>query len=328
MSKVTVAITTTGRPHFLRTALQSVRNQLALSAIAEVIVSENSGDSRTEAVCADFPDLPIRYLFRQPNLPMLAHLFSTYGEARSSYIAILNDDDWWTAGHLADALRLLDADPGAVAYAAASLFVSDEVQKNPRWIDRSAALWMQAGQPSWLTTWKLDLDRMLAACWVYTPFHWSSLVARTGSLAGVLDELCDASYYTHTIDRLVFAHLAVAGSFLYNPVPDTFVRWHAGNWVKTHAAPEINQVLRATVQRVERLAARHGLNVIEMWQAALGCMPSEFEAEILDRFSEAFRSVDLQAAGLARFFHRRRGSSRLMALRGIAVNTKRLLVGC
>ena len=80
---VTVVITTIGRPDFLRTALQSVRNQVNRDVIGEVVVSENKGDRRTEQVVREFPDLPIRYLFREPSLPIVEHLFSTVREART-----------------------------------------------------------------------------------------------------------------------------------------------------------------------------------------------------------------------------------------------------
>jgi len=328
VSELTVTITTTGRPDFLRTALQSVQNQVCLTEVGEVVVSENNNDRRTEGVLREFPDLPVRYLFRQPTLPMLAHLFSTFRQARTPYVAILNDDDWWSAGHVAQGLRALKADTEATAYASASLFVVDEAHKNPRWIDRSFAIWLLAGKPTWLSTWTLEPQRMLALCWVYTPFHWSSLITRTDDLLSVLDELEHETYHTHTIDRLVFARLSLRGAFRYNPVPDTFVRWHAGNWIKTPAAEGVREIVRSTVAVVERMATDLGWNVVAMWKNALSAMPAEVELEILERFHEAFTPDELDRLGLAAFFRRRPPSLRLMALHNIAANTKRLVLGC
>jgi hypothetical protein len=328
VSELTVAITTTGRPAFLRTALQSVQNQVGPAEIAEVVVSENNNDQRTEGVLREFPDLPLRYLFRRPTLPMLTHLFSTFREARSPYVAILNDDDWWGAGHVAHGLRALKADPKATAFASASLFTVDEAHKNPRWIDRSAAVWLLAGKPSWLTTWTLEPEQMLALCWVYTPFHWSSLIARTDGLLAVLDELGHETYHAHTIDRLVFARLSLRGAFRYNPVPDTFVRWHAGNWIKTQEAEGVRAIVRSTVTVVERTATDLGWNVVDMWKNALAAMPADVELEVRERFREAFTPVELDRLGLAGFFHRRPPNVRLTALHNIAANAKRLVLGC
>jgi len=327
MSTVTVAITTTGRPDFLRTALQSVQNQVGSPEIAEVLVSENKDDRRTEDVVREFPDLPIRYLFRQPTLPMLAHLFSTYRQARTPYVAILNDDDWWSAGHVADGLRALQADPGAVAYATASLFVVSESHNNPRWIDRSAAAWLLAGRPAWLTPWTLAPARMLALCWLYTPFHFSSLIARTEHLVPVLDELERENHHFHTIDRLVFARLALRGAFRYNPVANTFVRWHTGNWIKTQEARHVQEIVRSTVDAVHRMARERGWDPVEVWKESLSSMPAEVEVEVTARFLETFTTKDLARLGLSEFFRRRPPSTRRVALRSLAGSAKRLVLG-
>jgi len=311
----------------LRTALQTVQNQIGREVIGEVIVSENKNDRGSEAVVREFPDLPIRYLHREPTLPMLPHLFSTFREARTPYVAILNDDDWWCSNHLADGVGALVANPGAVAFSSASLFVADERSKNPRWIDRSDAVWLIAGKPSWVAPWRLDVGAMLALCWVYTPFHWSSLIARNEHLRGVMDELESETYHTHTIDRLVFAHLCLRGAFCYNPVPDTFVRWHTANWIKTQSAKEIQLVVRSTVAVVERMARENGWNPRDLWKAALPAMPPEAEREILDRLHQAFTGDELNRLGLAGFFRARLPSGRLIALRNIASGVKQFLIG-
>jgi hypothetical protein len=328
MSKrVTICIPTTARPHFLRTALQSVQNQIEREAIAEVIVSENKNDRSSEAVVREFRDLPIRYLYRQPTLPMMPHLFSTFRQAQTPYTAILNDDDWWWSNHLADGLGALEADPAAVGFVAASMFVTDEINKNPCWIDRSAAVWMVAGKSSWVRTWTIDTQPMLALCWMYTPFHWSSLIVRTEDLRVALDQLEGETYYAHTIDRLIFARLCLRGSFRYNPVPDTFVRWHDDNWIKTRPAEAIETVVRSTAALVERMANDRGWDVREIWKTTLSSMPREVEIDILDRFCQSFRPKELERLGFASFFHRRPSNYRLAALRKIASNAKKFVLG-
>jgi hypothetical protein len=327
MRDVTVVITTIGRPDFLRTALQSVSNQVNRDVIGEVVVSENKGDRRTEQVVREFPDLPIRYLFREPSRPQMDHLFSTVREARTPYVAILNDDDWWSAGHVASGVNELRGNPKAAAYVAASLFVVDESHTNPRWIDRTAALWLFAGTPSWMATWTLGPREMLALCWVFTPFHISSMIARTDHLFPVLDELEGESYHTHTSDRLIFAHLAVRGNVHYSPVPDTFVRWHSNNWIKTQTAEAIEEVGRSTRRLVDRLSNGLGWSPVELWKERLSAMPADVELEVLERLHQTFGADDLDRLGLAGFFRNRPPNLRLQALRGIAANAKRLVVG-
>jgi len=326
MNEVTVSITTTGRPAFLRTALEAVRNQIGVEVIGEVIVSENSGERATERVVQEFSDLPIRYLFREPILPMVDHLFSTFREAHTPYVAILNDDDWWSAGHIADGLRTLKAS-NAVAYASASEFVVGEGYKDPCWVDRSSAIWLVAGKPSWVGAWTLDCPEMLALCWLYTPFHWSSLIALTERLVPVLDELERQTYETHTMDRLVFALMSLHGVLRYNPIPDTFVRWHDGNWVKNQAPTKIQEVLRSTMALVKGIADRAGCNLTDIWRRALASMPEDVELDVLWRFREAFSNVELKQLGFAEFFHKQPPNSRLIALRNIAANSRKFVLG-
>jgi glycosyltransferase involved in cell wall biosynthesis len=325
--QVTVCITTTGRPHFLRSALQSVQNQINRDLIGEVVVSENKGDRSSENIVHEFSDLPVRYIFRQPAMPMLAHIFSTFRQAQTSYVAILNDDDWWCSNHLAQAVAALNANPPVTAYVAASLFTKDESDDHPSWIDRSAAVWLLAGMPSWLKLWILDAKSILALGWLYTPFHWSTLVARTTALNEVLDFLENDAFHTHTIDRLVFNHLALRGPLCYNPVADTFVRWHAQNWMKSQDQEKVFAVIRSTIQLTERLAAEQGWNLREVWAKALSRMPREVEDELLYRFLLAHTKEELRKYGLERFFHVRPPRRRLRALRNVLANAKHFVLG-
>jgi hypothetical protein len=168
---------------------------------------------------------------------------------------------------------------------------------------------------------------MLALCWVYTPFHLSSLIVRTEDLLAVLDELEGETYYTHTIDRLIFARLSLRGAFRYNPVPDTFVRWHADNWINSRPSESLEAIVRSTATVVEHMAKDKGCDVCEVWKETLSSMPSEAEIEMLDRFHQSFHPKEFKRLGFSRFFHVRMPSYRLEALRKIASNAKRLVIG-
>src|ERR1700685_1735631 len=98
---VTILIPTAKRPDMLATALRSVSEQTAVNEIAEVIVSENAGDSRSREVCQQFPGLPIKYIFREPQMLAVEH-FSILKKAHWSgeFTVMLHDDDWWTPDFL------------------------------------------------------------------------------------------------------------------------------------------------------------------------------------------------------------------------------------
>jgi hypothetical protein len=325
---LTVCITTTGRPHFLRSALQSVANQINRDLLTEVIVSENKGDPRSAKVAAEFPELPIRFLFRDPPLPMLAHLFSTFRAARGGYVAILNDDDWWCSNHIADAIAALSANKAASGYVSAALFTKDEPDDHPAWIDRSAAVWLLAGMPSWLKLWTLAPEHILALDWLYTPFHWSTLVAPSSVLNDAMRVLETETYHTHTIDRLVFNQLALRGPLCYQPIADTYVRWHSGNWAKAKDKKEIEAVMQSTIRATEQLAREQGWNVRDIWTAALKKMPREIQGELLYRFGLGHTKEQIREYGFDRFFQdtpppRRR----LRALRNMAANAKHFVLG-
>jgi hypothetical protein len=243
------------------------------------------------------------------------------------YVAILNDDDWWCSNHAQEGLNALEANADAVASCSAALFAADERSTNPRWIDRSDAIWLLAGKPAWVTPWKLDVKALLALCWIYTPFHFSTLIVRTTHLRDVLAELRNDIYYTHTIDRLVFAHLSLRGAFCYNPLPDTFVRWHSDNWTKSQKADELQAVVRSTMEVIEQLANGHGWTPHLLWKAALSKMPIESKSEVGERFHRAFSDTELKRNGLGTFFNDRFSNGRIAALLGIGSSTKRLVLG-
>ncbi len=152
-------------------------------------------------------------------------------------------------------------------------------------------------------------------------------MARTPALVEILDILEPDTYHTHTIDRLIFTHLALRGALRYNPVPDTFVRWHAANWIKTQDEAEVLAVLRSTAALTERLATEHGWSLRDVWAEALARMPRELESELLHRFHLAHTKAELRRYGFEQFFHTRLPNRRLAALRQMASSAKRLVLG-
>jgi hypothetical protein len=220
---LTVIIPTAHRAGMLRTALQSVADQTACARIGRIIVSENGGDRASAQVCAQFPHLPITYLFRQPSLTPLEHgrLLMRDG-TNGDLTAILHDDDWWAPTHLQCALAALEANPGASAYGAANFVVSAESSM----LNCSGNLfpWFGANYPAFSPWWTLPRLSVLLAELLGTVSHYSTLVARTAALR-------EASFVydtgnTFDNDRMLMFALSASGPLLFNPTPQAFVRNH------------------------------------------------------------------------------------------------------
>jgi glycosyltransferase involved in cell wall biosynthesis len=222
---VSIIIPTASRPQMLRTALESVANQTATDQIERVFVSENGGDRRSEAVCAEFPTLPITYIFRASTTKAtpLQHIQILMREClQGELTAFLHDDDWWTPSHLANAIKNMESNPDAGAYGSSHFVVSGESSM----LNCSGNLfpWFGSGYPEFKPVWELSRLNVLMAELLGTVAHYSSMVART--------EILRKAAYVYDLnnpfdnDRMLIFALSAFGSFLYNPVPEVFVRNH------------------------------------------------------------------------------------------------------
>ena len=128
MKDTSILITTAKRPHFLPTALESVARQTALDRIGEVIVIENGEDRRSEAICQKFPNLPIKYIYRNPPVPLSRWMVATLSEASLPMVAMLHDDDWWLDFHLERSLRKLDQEHSLSAVYSSNFVAESEKQ--------------------------------------------------------------------------------------------------------------------------------------------------------------------------------------------------------
>jgi glycosyltransferase involved in cell wall biosynthesis len=219
---VTIIIPTASRPLMLRTVLESVANQTAYQKIDRIFVSENGGSRDSEVVCAQFPTLPITYLFRVPTPPLEHGQILMRECLQGELTAFLHDDDWWTPPHLANAIESLESNSHAVAYGSSHFVVSGESSM----LNCSGNLfpWFGANYASLRSVWDLSRSNALMAELLGTISHWSTLVART-------DALRKAAYVfdlknPFDNDRMLLFALSIFGSLLYNPVPEVFVRNH------------------------------------------------------------------------------------------------------
>jgi hypothetical protein len=220
---LTLLIPTAARPAMLRTALASVAAQSALSKIARIVVSENGGSHESETVCAEFPTLPITYLFRSLPMTPLEHGRVLIGDCpQDEFTAILHDDDWWGPAHIANALAALEAHPDASVYAAGNFVVSGESSM----LNCNGNLfpWFGASFPKFAPVWRISRLNVLMAELLGTAAHYSSMVMRT-------DALRKSAYVydlgnTFDNDRMLLFALSTLGTLLFNPTPEVFVRNH------------------------------------------------------------------------------------------------------
>jgi glycosyltransferase involved in cell wall biosynthesis len=220
---INILIPTASRPAMLRTALQSVASQTAADAIDQVLVSENGGNRESEEVCREFPTLPITYLFRtEPTSAMEHGRHLVQNHLQSKLTAFLHDDDWWRPTHLAQAIEALEAHPGAGAYGASNFVVSGESSM----LNCNGNLfpWFGSSFAPLTTMWELTRTNVLMAELLGAMSHYSTLVARTEVLrqAAYIFDLKNA----FDNDRMLVFALSTFAPFVFNPVPEGFIRNH------------------------------------------------------------------------------------------------------
>ncbi len=260
---VTVVISTTNRPHMLRTALRSVNDQTAKAKIGRVIVSENAGNRSSGDVCNEFPSLPIKYIFRDPPIPALMHGIALFTEAASltqEYTAILHDDDWWSPHHLANGLAQLGRHQDVSAYWSTSYLVHGESS----WLIQcwNESCWIASGFAPLTDVAKLDSKQAALACVGSGPAHYSSLIAEKHALAENFQVVAKTGNL-HDNDRLLFLEFARHGPLLVNFIPEVFVRQHPAQDQRSLSYAESSKHISAATDIVLEFCREQGLDVLE-----------------------------------------------------------------
>jgi hypothetical protein len=242
---ITVIIPTFRRPDLLRTALASVARQSRLDLVTRVVVSENGGCRLSEAICREFPEVPVEYVFQDPLLSTSEHAQQLMTQfVGDSFTAVLHDDDWWRDEHLAWAVRGFESYPDAVMYAAAYYHVQDERSLITH--AGSPCCWFGMEYAPLSDFWLLNREAVFQAALLHTPVVFSSTVVRSEPLrrAGGIFELGNP----YDVDRMLLARLAASGPLIFRPYPETFRRHHAGQDVRRFTADQATLQMSITTR--------------------------------------------------------------------------------
>lgn len=301
MKPISVVIPTANRPEYLRAALTTIAQQTAANEIEEILVSENLGSRASEDVCKEF-SLPITYIFREPQITPVEHLYQLYQEARAPFVAMICDDDWWAPGHLHTALHALRLNEDASALFSGCVFIASETTPQTFHLWRPAALSVALHQPDFLQRLSVTHAQVLTAAWINTPFHFSTLVARRDALRKASVLMREAHFYY--ADRILAPALSQSGPIAYEPLADTFIRWHPGNFGKDGRESGLDEAFREGSAKILALAKEAGFDPIAEWHALLPEIPADMEDEIGVDFRNTLTDDGLREHGFERFIQK------------------------
>lgn len=102
-----------------------------------VLVSDNASTDATGEICQKYAsrDPRIRYERNPTNVGMAGNYNLTFSRARSKYFRWATSDDYADASMLADAVAVMEADPGISLCYPRAIFVDDEGRETGRWED-------------------------------------------------------------------------------------------------------------------------------------------------------------------------------------------------
>jgi glycosyltransferase involved in cell wall biosynthesis len=111
--KIQVFLLTYNRPEYVKDAISSILNQDYDDF--ELIVSDNSTDSKTEELLKDIKHPKFKYLKRTPSLPSIEHFFKCIHEVTSEYFVLFHDDDMMMTDYLSKVITALENNPSIAA---------------------------------------------------------------------------------------------------------------------------------------------------------------------------------------------------------------------
>jgi len=109
---LSIAVPTYKRPEKLSCLLDSIACQYSPGMPLEILVSDNSEDSRTAELIKSYNlILPINYIQQSQNIGACNNYIYSVSASKGSYCWILGDDDLIAQGSIARLLRILTLEP-------------------------------------------------------------------------------------------------------------------------------------------------------------------------------------------------------------------------
>lgn len=295
--RVRVVVPTANRPDLLEITLRSIARQTAVSQIHSVLVSENMGNYASKETCAIFPELPIEYVYQEPQLPVAEHVRALLERPNEAeYLALVCDDDLWSPGHLQSALDSLDRHPAASAHFSGCVHAESEFGR-PAAIEGAELLWLAAGCPPRMSEYEYSQDAVLALCWVLTPFSWSTMVARSSAIVPCARTLTEAPHAAYS-DRMLYPALVQHGSILFDPAIDTLYRVYQGNWQSAQDSQALEEITRDAGKQIEALAISRRVDLSRLWRKYLAHSPGPLTPDVMDSLRWRFDNQQLISIGL------------------------------
>jgi len=292
-NSISVAIPTFKRPAMLRDTLESVRNQSRRDLIAEVIVSENSQDTRSEQVVGEFTDLPIRFIRQSPPLQVGDHLSLLPSLCQAQFVALVGDDDMWGRYHLEESARLLNSESDAVACVNVAVIVND----SSRSIDKPHSTLIQAASPPISERFADHLlfgpKDVLVSSLLWTPLNMWAIVAQREPLMEAFRVFLDPDQGTDC-DRYMLWRLSTIGPIAIGREVGLFYRMHrdSGCAQMDAAAPDFHrQSWKRNVQRMLDESADLGIDARKEWLNAVGVQSLSWVNSISSPLTCASREV-------------------------------------
>jgi hypothetical protein len=238
---------------------EAIASALAQEGVdLEVVVISDGSTDGTEAVLASFDD-PRLVVQVRGHEGRTRSLNDALALARGRHVAVLDADDRYLPGHLADAVARLDHDPELVAVGDAEwAFIDDD----------GGSL----GRRRMPVTDDEDVRAMLRG--EHMPFHHSSMVFRRSALdaVGGYDERA-----VHADDLDVTVRLCGVGTMAVTPAATIETRRHAGQWFGARRGPMGDLRVRVASRRViqQHVAAVLGgpePTTARLWRQELGSL--------------------------------------------------------
>ena len=223
MKDVSILLPTAKRHHLLPTALESVARQTAIARIGEVVVIENGEDRRSEDICKCFPNLPIKYIYRNPTIPASERTASILREGSLSFVALLHDDDWWLDFHLERSLANLDINP-FISATYSSYFTAESEKDWFRGINGNYTAWFGNDESLDGVSRMLNFKQTLLANLLHPGFHMSSLIFRRALIGACFAAFEDGNPFD--TDRTLAVELSRQGDIFFHDTPSLVIRTH------------------------------------------------------------------------------------------------------